>query len=232
MAQANAKHMLGSGNTLAEFQRTALELFTGNATDAIQFAYNLTGRNGTDVHAPLAYCLNRMVEVVMTPIVTGSSRLGLRGELANPIIQQTRDMLAAKRDQLLDDFAHGMMGSTKLAKDPVISVINNQTNSPGAVQQVGLGSFSQSAFTQQQNALVRVIDDALASKEYAAIAQPQKEAFKDIADALKDEATKPKPDAGKLKRWGSRLVDFAKEVGLKVTADTLTKVLTDIFTES
>jgi hypothetical protein len=36
-----------------------------------------------------------------------------------------------------------MMGSERLKKDSVVSIINSQTNSSGAVQQVSVSNFSQ-----------------------------------------------------------------------------------------
>jgi hypothetical protein len=72
-----------------------------------------------------------------------------------------------KRDWLLDDFQHGMMGSERLKKDPVVSIVSNQTNSPGSVQQIGVGDFSQNAFVQNHQPLVDAINKALASSEYA-----------------------------------------------------------------
>jgi hypothetical protein len=50
-----------------------------------------------------------------------------------------------KRERLLDDFKHGIIGSERLKRDPVVSFVANQTGSPGAVQQIGIGDFSQSA---------------------------------------------------------------------------------------
>jgi hypothetical protein len=95
-----------------------------------------------------------------------------------------------------------------LKKDPLVNVINTQTNSPGAIQQVGIGdNFSQTAFNQNHHELVTAIDRALLSGEFAQLKKDQKEAFSDTSAVVKEEASKPQPDVGKLKRWGSRLVD-------------------------
>ena len=32
------------------------------------------------------------------------------------------------------DFTHGMLGDERMKKDGVVNIINNQTNSPGAIQ--------------------------------------------------------------------------------------------------
>jgi hypothetical protein len=44
-----------------------------------------------------------------------------------------------------------MMGSGRLKKDPVVGVINNQINSPGGVQQVGIGTISRNQFSTKPN---------------------------------------------------------------------------------
>jgi hypothetical protein len=48
-------------------------------------------------------------------------------------------------------------------------IINSQTNSPGAVQQVGVGNFSQTAFVQNHQPLIAAIDAALVSAEFEGV---------------------------------------------------------------
>jgi hypothetical protein len=62
-----------------------------------------------------------------------------------------------------------------------------------------------------------------------ALQPAEKDAFRDSADTLKDEAAKQMPDAGKLKRWGSRLVGLGKELGLRVATSEITTALHNIF---
>jgi hypothetical protein len=40
---------------------------------------------------------------------------------------------------------------------------------------------------------------------------------------------KAQPDVGKLRRWGSRLVDLSKEVGMKVVAGEIVHLLGSMF---
>jgi hypothetical protein len=67
----------------------------------------------------------------------------------------------------------------------VVSAVINQSNSPCAVAQVGTGTFSQSAFTQQQRQLIQVIDHALNSQEFSALSSEQQQGFRDIAEVVK-----------------------------------------------
>jgi hypothetical protein len=99
-----------------------------------------------------------------------------------------------------------------------------------AIQQVGIGdNFSQSAFTQNHHELVTVIDRALASTEFTQLNQDQKDAFSDTAMVVKEEASKSTPDVGKLKRWGTRLVDLSKDIGMKVAAGEIVHLLNSMF---
>jgi hypothetical protein len=123
-----------------------------------------------------------------------------------------------------------MFGSERLKKDPLVNVINTQRNSPGAFQQVGIGNnFSQSAFTKDHQELIIAIDRALSSADFAGLKPPQKEAFSDTAAVVKDEAAKQEPDVGKLKRWGGRLVDLSKDLGMNFAANEIVALLGSIF---
>ena len=218
---AGASH--GSG-TYLNLGQAALAVFDERAVDAVKFAYNVMETNEGEVAKQIEFALKRMEEILGQALSTGASNSYAE------IVVKAKDKIRARRERIVDDFIHGMMGSGKLAKDPIISVVQNQTSSPGGVQQVGFGSFSQSAFTQQQTTLVRAVRDVLGSDEYTKLGTTERDAFKDIADTLVDEAEKPSPDSGKLKRWGSRLIELAGQLGMKVAEGTLTKVLTNIFT--
>jgi hypothetical protein len=111
------------------------------------------------------------------------------------------DAMNETRDRLLDDFKHGMMGTQKMKQDPVLNVV--QSNSPGAVLQVGSGNFNQSAYNQNHQSLVQEIEKVLASPDFAALKAEDKVSVQDIADVVKEEAKKTEPDVGKLKRWGA-----------------------------
>ncbi|GGI23829.1 hypothetical protein [Bradyrhizobium guangdongense] len=165
----------------------------------------------------------------MAEITEKADRLGLGAVTANHI-HKVRTKLDRLKEQAMADFSHGMQGSERLKKDPVVSVINHQTNSPGAIQQVGIGDiFSQTAFTQNHNELAATIDRALVSQEFAQLSPEQKEAFSDTAAVVKEEAVKAEPDVGKLKRWGRRLVDLGKDLGMKVATAEIAHLLAKMF---
>jgi hypothetical protein len=132
----------------------------------------------------------------------------------------------------IDDFEHGMMGGARLKNDHVVSIVNNMINSPGGVQQAGVGEFSQTAFTDQSNNLIRAIDGLLASAEFQKLDEDKRDAVSDVANSLKQEATSGDPDPGRLKRWGLRLSTMTKEFGLHVAAAGVWHALGVIFSGS
>jgi hypothetical protein len=225
--QATAAGRLGSGNTLHELMTQSMRVFTEEVQMGLQFVFNFTGNNHNmkDVK-----CFAGRVEtVVMEKVVDGANRLGLTEGIVAPHVTKIRAAIAEQKERVIEDFAHGMMGENKLNKDPVISVINNQTNSPGAVQQVGLGDFSQTAFVQQHQPLIAAIERVLSSPEFAALNPQQQVAVSDIAGVVKEEAAKPQPDEGKLKRWGGRLIDLTRELGMRVATNDIVTLLGSIF---
>lgn len=149
MAKAAAAGSLGSGRTLLLFQEQALSVFTDKANEAAQFVFNLTETNDGEVAKQLFYCMGRMADMIADAVAGSSGRLGINGAIPAAQANKTRELLDLRKVQLMDDFTHGMMGKQRLKKDPLVSVINTQTNSPGAIQQVGIGDkFSKPPLTK------------------------------------------------------------------------------------
>ncbi|WP_398476636.1 hypothetical protein [Tardiphaga sp.] len=228
--EAAAAGALHSSRTFMNFWEAGIRLLDEEVKSAMEFAFNATGRHTGEVYEQVAFCANqmavRMIQEVKNRAATNESTFG--GGYSE-IVDRMQVAMHEKKDQVLDDFQHGMMGSERLKRDPLVSVVNNQTNSPGAVQQVGTGNFNQTAFNQNHQSLVTEIDKALASPEFKDLAQDQKDAFRDVADVVRVEAEKPVPDEGKLKRWGKRLVDISSDIGLKVVSGAIAGVLTKMY---
>jgi hypothetical protein len=165
--------------------------------------------------------ISRMINMIMSEYLEVTTRLKALSHIARDQSEKTRAALNQKSERLMGDFTHGMMGSEKLKKDPLVSIVSNLTNSPGAVQQIGVGTFSQTAATQQYNSLVDAIDSVVASPEFDALSQDQKDAFTDISDALKTEVIKPNA--------GNRLVALSTDIGLRVAANAIAQVLARMF---
>lgn len=220
---------LKSGATLIAFEDIATNLFKSSVSDASKFTFEFTGGHEPEALAYLQNFANRVQQIIMAEITEKAERLGL-GAVAINHLEKVRTKFDRFREQALADFSHGMQGSQRLKKDPVVSVINNQTNSPGATQQIGIGdNFSQVVFSESHNELLTAIDRALASAELAQLTQDQRDAFNDIAVVVKEEASKAIPDVGKLRRWGGRLVELSKDIGMKVATAEIVHLLAKIF---
>jgi hypothetical protein len=219
---------LQSGATLSAFEDIAANLFKTTLADASKFTFEFTGGHEPEALVYLKNFANRVQHTIMSEITEKADRLGLGDVTANHL-HKVRTKLDRFSEQALEDFSHGMQGSERLKKDPIVNAVINQSNSPGAVAQVGAGTFSQAAFTQQQNQLVQAIDDAMNSPEFAALNPEQQQGFRDIADVVRAEASSAKPDTGKLQRWGKTLVTFAADVGMRVASSTIAQVLVKIF---
>lgn len=218
---------LQSGATLTAFEAIVVDGLKSAVGEASKFTFELTDGEPPALDYLTSFA-NRVQQILMAEITEKASRLGL-GQVTPNHLAKVRDKLDRIKDGMLDDFSNGMHGSGKLKSDSVVSAVIHQTNSPGAVAQVGAGTFSQTAFTQQQQQLIGAIDQVLASAEFLALTPEEQEGFRDIADVVKVEAAKPNPDTGKLQRWGARLVEFSKEVGLSVGSGAIAEVLLKIF---
>lgn len=229
MRRNAAAGRLGSGSTLISFNEEAQKLFIEAFESAALFSFNLTHRNGEDVGGQLSYFADRAVDAIMGKIMTSAVRLGLPEQAVAPHVTTISTGLINRKECLLDDFKFGMLGNARMKSDPLVNIVTHQTNSPGAIQQIGMGTFSQSAFSQHNEPLLAAIDAALISPEFSSLNEIDKEAFRDVADIMKAEARKPQPDPQKLKRWSDRLVAIGKELGMRVVVSEIAQVLAKIF---
>jgi hypothetical protein len=229
MRQNAALGRLASGNTLISFGSEVCRVFGEQFDSAAKFTFSLTGGNAPETIKPLEYFAGRMVEMLCQKLAECGPRTGLDEKTWARELNATRVRLSEMRARGMRDFSHGMLGDERMKKDGVVSIVNNQTNSPGAIQQSGVGNFSQQAFTQQHQPLIAAIDAALASAEFANLRESQKQGFRDIADVVKEEAAKPVPDATKLKRWSDRFISTGTEVGMRVAVSEIGQILGRIF---
>jgi len=229
MRKNAAAGRLGSENTLNSFRESAENIFVEAFEQAAKFTFNLTEQNDGEIASQLSYFAARIVDVIMQKIGSGSLRLGLAEHDVAPHVANIKSILDSRKTRLIDDFKFGMLGSDRMKKDPVVSIISNQSNSPGAIQQVGVGTFSQSAFAQQHQLLVAAIEAALSSDEFRNLKDSDRQGFRDVAEIVKDEASKANPNGEKLKRWSDRLIGLGKELGMRVAVSEIAQVLVKIF---
>ncbi len=227
MAKNAAAGRLASGVTLKMFADEAVAALERAYIDAQQFAFNVTGNHEEDTVRQLNLYALGMITAIMEQVTERANRLGIQGTIVPQQIGVIRLKLDERRVRLTDDFAHGMLGSELMKKDPLVNVVNN--NSPGSIQQVGVGNFSQSVFVQRNTELISAIDQALSSSEFKALSGDKQASLTDVAEVLKAEASKNAPDPGKLKRWGDRFVQMCGDVGIKVAGTSIAQVLIKMF---
>jgi hypothetical protein len=123
----------------------------------------------------------------------------------------------------VDDFRHGMAGEEKLKQDPLVSIVNTVTNSPGTVLQNAVGANNQQS--AQQRSLLSALDGLTSSEQFKALREQDRLAVQDLVDTLRDEIKKPDPDSPKIARWGRRLIELTQQLGLDVAAAAIAKFL-------
>ncbi|WP_445487856.1 hypothetical protein [Rhodopseudomonas sp. RCAM05734] len=217
---------LQSGATLIAFEDIAVNILKTTISDASKFTFEFTGGHEPEALAYLKNFAGRVQHTIMSEISEKADRLSLGDATANHL-HKVRTKLDRLREQALDDFSHGMQGSERLKKDAVVNIVANQTGN--GIQQIGVGNFSQKAFVENHQQLIDAIAKALASSEFAKLLPQHKEGFKDIADTLLEEAKKPTPDPGKLKRWGARLGELSVQLGLEVAASEIVELIGQMF---
>jgi hypothetical protein len=220
---------LESGITLIQSNDAILALMKTSIDEGILLVFNALEEVTTDGIELLRQFSVALAKVLAAPVWESAKvddpTAGFKLKMAKELDVRLGEISAAA----IDDFEHGMMRGARLKKEHVVSIVNNMINSPGGVQQAGVGEFSQTAFTDQSNHLIRAIDGLLASAEFQNLDEEKREAVADVANALKQEATNENPDAGRLKRWGLRLSALTKEFGLHVAAAGVWHALGIIF---
>jgi hypothetical protein len=154
---------------------------------------------------------------------------GIQEDTVNKQLDFIVKALGNKTDHLVDDFNHGMMEDGKLKKDPLVSLTATQTNSPGALQQLGFGEFSQNAFVQNHKPLVEAIDRIETTDEFANLNEDRKALYRAYAEALKEEASETQPNPEKLQRRGAKLLDFCRDTGMTAASSVIGEFLAKIF---
>ncbi|TWB93198.1 hypothetical protein FBZ93_111237 [Bradyrhizobium macuxiense] len=221
MRQNVAVGRLASGHTLIGFKTEGLRVFNEEFASAAKFTHNLLGQIDEETLQAVSYFANRLVDLIFDKLVLCGPRTGIAEATVARELNNIKVALQERRDRVLDDFAFGMTGDERMKKDPVVSIVNSQSNSPGAIQQAGVGEFSQSAIINHHQQVVAAIDRALVSQEFQQLDAAQKQGFRDVADVVKEEAAKPTPDPAKLKRWSERLVGLAREIGMRVAVSEI-----------
>ena len=219
-----SRGVLGSGSTLRKFQEFAVGGLEGWFSDTTTFVYSVTERHDAEVTPYLDKGADVLCQALYEYTRQRGRNTGINEKTVETQVAGIRDVLLARKAELLEDFLHGMLGSTKMKKDPLVSLTASQTNSPGAIQQVAVAS-NQNAQIQNFHQIVRVVEEIIQSDEFKALTPKGQIDFKDVAEVVKEEAGKGTPDVGKLRRWLDKLQGVASELGMKVTTSTIAQLI-------
>jgi hypothetical protein len=147
---------LESGITLTQSNEAILALMTTSINEGISLVFNAFEKVTAEGIALRQQFSTALEKVVAAPVWQWAkvSDEPIKVKMAKELDVRLAEVSTAA----IDDFEQSMMGGSRLKKDPAVSIVNNMVNSPGAVQQAGIGDgFSQTAFTDQSNNLVFMI---------------------------------------------------------------------------
>jgi hypothetical protein len=217
--------MLQSGNTLAAVADAHTHIFAETSAKMARIVFEAGSERDSD---------SRVLEAALVTLRRALSD-NLRQFLQkNTWASKTRAIEAAgnrfelEAERMLpayvDDFRNGMLEGKRMTKgDPVLNII---TNSPGALQQIGNDNVQSVIQAGDGGAALReVLAAFLRSSEVASLTADQQRNLADVAEVVSDEVSKPKPDPGRIQRWGRRLLSLASDFGVQVAATGVAKAL-------
>lgn len=222
---------LESGVTLIQSNEAMLALMKTSLNEGISLIFNAFEKVTSEGVALLQQFSSALAKALAAPVWQWAKIEDQTATIKLKMAKELDVRLAEVCAAAIDDFEHGItMGGLRLKKDPAVNIVNSMVNSPGAVQQAGIGDgFSQTALIDQSNNLVRAIDHLLTSAEFQKLDQEKQDEIADVAHSLKQEATSDNPDPGRLKRWGVKLSGLTKAFGLHVAAAGVWHALGAIF---
>jgi hypothetical protein len=212
----NAKGTLRSSRAYIGYQEAVSGVFAQTFRSMSAFAFNYSGGSASSVQA-----LDRAGDAFVAAATGVLAQKYDRGKAyvnMAPSLSEVTEALTKAKDRTVDDYKHGMIGEARLKRDPIVSVMNNMNNSPGAVQQTAVGDDNRQSVQQNANALLSAIDSLLSSDDFKSLESENKLAVTDLADTLRDEIRKPTPDAPKVRRWVERLGSLAAQAGMNVAS--------------
>lgn len=219
----NSRHgRLESSTTLIQFKREAERVVREAGQKMVRRAADTEGASASGmVRAHLMRCLDAISDVLAERYRKATWGQGLEQRLGNEFLETSQKEI----DAIIDDFEHGFLSGEKLASDPVISIVSQITNSPGAVQQSGIGNVQTGIDSSAAADLRAELESFLRSQELQRLDAVERAAAKDLAETLRDELCKPSPDPGKVARWGKRLLAFAEKVGVASAVTGISRLL-------
>jgi hypothetical protein len=206
-----------------EYERAALSTAEG----MVRLTYDVTGRNDKPSYDVVARGLTELRDTLSNDF-DSFCQSHTSWAPPNATKQVTGEFLAKMGTIIsatLDDLNHGIAGGTRLTKDPLVSVISQITNSPGAVAQSGIGNVQHAVASGNTADIKSALTQFMNSSEVQGLSAENKVSVTDVAEVIASELNKPQPEADKIARWGKRLIDIAERLGIAIAASGLSHVL-------
>lgn len=174
-------------------------------------AFHVSNGHSSEVADVLDAAATKMVATI-TKSLEKRFRQAARAFDDSPLDQLTQKLMQMK-DQVIEDFRHGMDGDVPMAKEKGGTTYNvTQTNSPGA--QLALGDNNVQKIRQQSARLMSALDELLASAGLKKLDGDKAELVRTLADLVRAELQKPTADVPKVKSWVERLSEIVQAGGL------------------
>jgi hypothetical protein len=97
-------------------------------------------------------------------------------------------------------------------------------NSPGASQQVGHHNQQTVIHADRVN-VEAALAAFLKSPDFVNLPADKQQSLKDMAEVVGATVAAPARDVGKIKRWGARFLELARDFGVEVAAAGVSKAL-------
>jgi hypothetical protein len=227
MANAAKNGVLQSGGMLLSVKNEYLRAAGQTADKMVRLAFEIGGSTARPVCDAVDRALKSLRDVLSNDLAqffrvqgafAGSS---VTDALGNDFLHTMDKRITA----IVDDLRFGIAGGMRLSKDPLVNVISNITNSPGAVVQGGIGNVQRVVTSGASNDIRAALAQFMGSAEVQALSPENRQSVADVAEVIEGELENPKPDASKVARWGKRLIDLAERLGIAVAASGLSHVL-------
>ncbi len=180
--------MLNSGNTLKEINSAIEKLYSSAITGMASFLANAEKGDTTEQASLLAEYGWKALDAVVNMVkqdydaILKRGLTGINGEMANEL----RRKLIEKKELMVADFRHGMLGDQKLKPKSDISVVNAIINSPGAIQQGGVGQFSQHVSQADLDAFFTALDTFENAPAVQDLNDADRASILDVVETLRD----------------------------------------------
>jgi hypothetical protein len=226
LREASAAGALQSGRTLLLISGAYTKEIKVVGTKMCRQAFDTTSSNAPDIVSVTEKELKTLRDAISDDLADYFRKAG---SWAGDLGQATGNTFLGETDKiifgLIDDFSHGILEGIRLSKNPEVNFISTITNSPGAVMQAGVGNVQKALSVGGASSIHAAITDFLQSVEVQKLSAEDRQGILDIAEVISAEVDKTTPDAPKLARWGTRLIDLSEKLGISVAAAGITKAL-------